>query len=52
MLTIFCFFFLSLRRTTKEPLDFIKATVRDFAISITCPLFNVDWLVYFEGEQV
>ena len=37
------FFFLSLHRTTKEFLAFMKATVHVFVISITCALFSVDW---------
>ena len=36
-------------RITNEYLVFIKATVHAFAISITCTLFNVDWLANFQS---
>ena len=47
--TIF-FFPLSLHRTTKKVLTFIKATVHTLFISITCALFNVDWLTNLQGR--
>ena len=52
----FCVFFFQLTRSslhqkTEEFLAFIKATVHALAISITCVLFNVNWLI-FKGEQI
>ena len=40
-------FFVSLHRTTKKFLAFIKAFVNAFVVSIKCASFNVDWLAKF-----
>ena len=45
---VFQLTFSSLYWTTKESLAFIKATLHAFVISITCALFNVDWLANFQ----